>query len=243
MRFFVAILVAILVHLVLFINFEKEKIKDSPKKVKKSQINLSNFKLKKETPKVKKVEKIEKKLEVKKEIIKEKKTVKKIETKIKKSEENLSLIVLNALQNKKVEKNSKKEENLMGFLKTSTASKNQVKLENQPLKELYEDEFEYLSKDEKEFLEDNLAKIGYITQKYLEYPEVAGMTGQEGVNVVEFYLFPNGDINSLKIIKGSNYTMLDKNSIKTIEYAYKEYPRPKQKTKVRIYTHYHIIKY
>lgn len=111
------------------------------------------------------------------------------------------------------------------------------------LRKLYKEEFDTLNQEQKEFIKDNLSKIGQITQHYLNiigYPEVAGQTGQEGVNIVEFYLYPNGEITDLKVLGSSGYSLLDKNSIRTIEIAYKDYPRPSQKTKIRIYVHYSI---
>ncbi len=67
--------------------------------------------------------------------------------------------------------------------------------------------------------------------------------GQEGLSAVEFYLHPNGDISGLKIIVSSNYMLLDRNSERTIEIAYKDYPRPTSKTKIRIFVSYGISYY
>lgn len=108
------------------------------------------------------------------------------------------------------------------------------------ISEFYGPEFGYLGKEEQEFIINNLAYIGRITQKYLRYPANAAMLQQGGGNVVEFYLHPNGDISDLKIIKKSGFILLDKNSIKTIEIAYKDYPRPKTKTLIRFYINYFI---
>ncbi|MCE3036472.1 energy transducer TonB [Helicobacter sp. faydin-H20] len=100
--------------------------------------------------------------------------------------------------------------------------------------ELYGEEFGDLGEAEKEYIRDNLRHIGRITQGYLEYPRVAAYFGQSGVNAVEFYLHPNGDISDLKIIKTSGLNSFDYNTLKTIEIAYKDYPRPKVKTLIRI---------
>lgn len=113
-------------------------------------------------------------------------------------------------------------------------------LENSEISKLYGDEFKSFTKEQKEFLKENLKDIGAITQRYLKYPTIAAKLGQHGVNIVEFFLHPNGDISDLKIIDGSGYEILDKNSIYTIEIAYKEYPRPKSVTKIRIYVHYYL---
>ncbi len=113
-------------------------------------------------------------------------------------------------------------------------------IEDTMLGELYGDEFGNYTESQKNFIKTNLKDIGLITQRYLKYPELSGRLGQEGLNVVEFYLHPNGDISELKIIKSSQYSMLDKNSLHTIEIAYKDYPQPKEKTKIRIYVHYNL---
>jgi len=99
---------------------------------------------------------------------------------------------------------------------------------------------EYFSYDDetKKYLKNNLSTIGAITQRYLRYPAISVKTKQSGQNIVQFYLHPNGDISNLKIIGHSQYTTLDKNSYKTIKLAYKDYPTPSQKTKIRIYVKY-----
>lgn len=104
--------------------------------------------------------------------------------------------------------------------------------------EIYGPEFGQLGVEEQEFILNNLSYIGRITQSYLRYPANAGMLKQEGMNVVEFYLHPNGDISDLKIIKPSGFILLDRNSTKTIEIAYKDYPHPKVKTLIRFYISY-----
>ncbi len=109
-----------------------------------------------------------------------------------------------------------------------------------PIKKLYGEEFERLGKEEQKFIKDNLSSIGRITEKYLRYPEIAGKLGQQGTSVVEFYLHPNGDISDLRLLDSSGYRILDKNSIETIEIAYKDYPRPTVKTKIRMFVGYSI---
>lgn len=105
---------------------------------------------------------------------------------------------------------------------------------------LYGEEYQSFTKVQKVFLQNNLKSIGRITEKYLRYPRIAVRTNQQGTNIVEFYLYPNGDISDLKLFGSSGYTVLDKNSMETIEIAYKDYPRPKTKTKIRIYVGYKL---
>ena len=112
--------------------------------------------------------------------------------------------------------------------------------ETQKIQDLYGSEFGTLSQDAQQFIKDNLDAIGKITQKYLRYPLAAGKFGQQGMNIVEFYLHPNGDITELKLFQGTNFKLLDHNSLQTVRVAYKDYPRPSEKTKIRIRMIYEI---
>ena len=105
---------------------------------------------------------------------------------------------------------------------------------------LYGEEYNSYTKVQKVYLQQNLKNIGQITQKYLRYPSIAVRTGQQGMNIVEFFLHPNGDISDLKLVSSSQYSSLDDNTIETIEIAYKDYPRPKTKTKIKIYVYYKL---
>lgn len=111
------------------------------------------------------------------------------------------------------------------------------------VEELYGEEFGDYGLAEQEFLINNLRDIGRITSRYLKYPPSAIRLGQQGVSAVEFYLHPNGDISGLKIIVSSEFMLLDRNSERTIEIAYKDYPRPVSKTKIRIFVTYGIHYY
>jgi TonB family protein len=108
---------------------------------------------------------------------------------------------------------------------------------------LYKDEFDHFTPDQKKFIRNNLNRIQAITQHYLTmrgYPPFAVEQHMQGINVVEFYLHPNGDITDLKVISSSGYHVLDDNSLDTIRTAYKDYPRPKETTKIRFYIHYQL---
>ncbi|GAA8100099.1 energy transducer TonB [Helicobacter pylori] len=180
---------------------------------------------------LKKVERVEEK-----KVVEEKKEEKKI--------------VEQKVEQKKIEEKKpvKKEfdPNQLSFLPKEVApprQENNKGLDNQTrrdIDELYGEEFGDLGTAEKDFIRNNLRDIGRITQKYLEYPQVAAYLGQDGTNAVEFYLHPNGDISDLKIIIGSEYKMLDDNTLKTIQIAYKDYPRPKTKTLIRIRVRYYL---
>ena len=123
------------------------------------------------------------------------------------------------------------------------------KLQNIPqetqneIMQLYGDELGDYGEAEQDFIINNLRDIGRITQYYLSkrgYPPDAGYLGQQGTNAVEFYLYPNGDISDLKIIQDSRSMILDKNTMTIIQIAYKDYPHPTTKTKIRIFVKYYI---
>jgi TonB family protein len=103
---------------------------------------------------------------------------------------------------------------------------------------LYGKEFESFDKDTKKFLIDNLSEIGTVTKKYLTYPQISIRTNQQGLSAVEFILMPNGDIKELKLLQSSFYTALDQSTLRTVEIAYKDYPKPTKPTKIRIYVNY-----
>jgi len=111
------------------------------------------------------------------------------------------------------------------------------------IRRLYGKEFYSFSKTQQKFIKDHISEIQRITQNTLVingYPDVAVRTGQQGVNVVSFYLHPNGDISNLRLIKRMGYRALDQNTISVIQIAYKDYPHPKTKTKIVFYVNYSL---
>ena len=103
---------------------------------------------------------------------------------------------------------------------------------------LYGEKYFEFSENQRRYLKQNLNKIGQITQRYLEYPNVSIRTKQQGVNIIEFYLHPNGDITELKLTDSSFYTALDVNTIETIKIAYQDYPRPVEIVQIKINVKY-----
>jgi len=111
------------------------------------------------------------------------------------------------------------------------------------IKELYGSEFNTYSPTQKKYIRNNLSTIHRITQRTLTrngYPQVAIQTRQQGTNVVSFYLHPNGDITGLRLKQRIGYSALDKNTIKVIKLAYKDYPLPNKKTRLIFYVRYSI---
>ena len=113
----------------------------------------------------------------------------------------------------------------------------------QEINQLYGEEFGDLGTAQKDFIRNNLRNIGRITQSYLSYPRIAAYFEQSGVNAVEFYLHPNGDISGLKIIKSSGLSSFDAQTLHTIKIAYKDYPRPTETTLIRIHVTYSYYGY
>jgi len=123
--------------------------------------------------------------------------------------------------------------------KVSSATRNIIK-------KLYGSEFDGYGEAQKSFIENHLAMIHRITQATLSrngYPEVAARTGQQGVNIVSFYLHPNGNISNLRLEVGMGYEILDENTLNVIRLAYKDYPLPLKKTKIKFYVEYTIEEY
>jgi len=111
------------------------------------------------------------------------------------------------------------------------------------IKQFYGSEFNTFTKTQKRFIEKNLGSIYRITQQTLTrngYPWVAQKTRQQGTAIVTFYLHPNGNISGLRLKRRIGYTALDENTLKVIRIAYKDYPRPKTKTKITFYVEYSL---
>lgn len=111
------------------------------------------------------------------------------------------------------------------------------------IKTLYGKEYYSFTPAQKRFIRSHLDEIRRITQNTLVrngYPEVAVRTGQQGTNVVTFYLHPNGDITGLRLKRPMGYAALDDNTLEVIRIAYKDYPRPKETTKITFYVTYRL---
>jgi len=212
----------------------KQKHVDTRKKMfaKKSEEENNTTKIvKKEKPKKEKqIKKI-----VKKKIVKKKKQPKKSRTK-------------KRIVKKKKTKRSKDPlaNMLMGSgsaLYTKPKASSSAGYGAKMIKQLYGKEFNTFSPTQKKFIRRNLSTIHKITQRTLTrngYPEVAIRTKQQGTNVVSFYLHPNGDISGLRLKRPIGYDSLDKNTLKVIRIAYKNYPLPNKKTKIIFYVNYRI---
>ena len=140
---------------------------------------------------------------------------------------------------------SKKQKNIDRVVDTNNPHRRESRI-NQDLKELYGDEFGKLSEGEQKYLLDNQEIMRRITQQVLNRVGRVNIPSNMRVNaenIIEFYLYPNGDISEIKFIKRSGFYLLDDTTKETIEYAYSRYPRPKQKTLVRYKVGYFLRGY
>ena len=83
-----------------------------------------------------------------------------------------------------------------------------------------------------------------ITQEILNRVASVNLTKDlnvNRVNIIEFYLHPNGDMTDFKFLEKSGYYILDKTTQETIEYAYSKYPPVSEKTLIRYNVFYNLI--
>jgi len=259
MKYLIAFIITILFHYFIYILLVEIKVPDTKSasniKNKKSHIQYVSLKPKvKKTTNNKKIttsakENFKKYIEKKnKKVVPKKNIVKKVEKKkiIKK------ILPKKIIKKKIIEKRIIKEipDITESFYKKKKIIEKKEKIiidkkvydkQTQSFIDLYGDDFKYLNEETKLYLVKNIKNIGNITQRYLQYPTMSIQAGQSGISVVEFTLFPTGDISNLKIIDSSNFFLLDDNTIETIEEAYSDYPRPSKPTLIKIYVEYVLI--
>ena len=220
-----------------FVNIKYVKIK-KPTIVKKKKIIE-----KKQQKKIEPLKRIKKVINKKIPKRKRKKTIKKKIKTIKLPEvtNQIDLKSLFTLNKQQKEQNKKEQQSKFEESQKKTRELQEIqKLDKltQSYIKLYGEKYFQYSKVQKRYLRNNLNSIGRVTQKYLSYPRLSIRTRQSGINIVEFLLHPNGDITNLKISDSSSYTALDKNTLKTISLAYKDYPKPLETVKIKIYVKY-----
>lgn len=114
------------------------------------------------------------------------------------------------------------------------------------IQELYGADFAKLSAGQQKYILDNQEVMRRITQEILNrQARVSNINGLNvnRSNVIEFYLYPNGDISGFKFLEKSGYFILDDITRSTIEYAYSKYPRPTQRTLIRYNVLYNLKSY
>ena len=108
---------------------------------------------------------------------------------------------------------------------------------------LYGSSYARMSATQRRFIDENLRRILQISQRtlnYLGYPQEAAHFREQGTNIVEFWLHPNGDISGLRLRRRLRSVSLNRQTLEVIKTAYMYYPRPKVKTKIIIYVKYRL---
>ncbi len=84
------------------------------------------------------------------------------------------------------------------------------------------------------YRQENLYKIREAIMSYLTYPPVARRMGWEGTVVVSFVLTPEGRVEESKVERSSGFKLLDRNALKVVMLASKDFPRPKRRVVVEV---------
>lgn len=255
-----ALILSISIHLLTFKTFKikNDEIQDSPATSKNNKKSAINYVRLKSVPKqVEQKNKESKKSKAKKEI---KKEVTKKETIYKKVTKNQIEVAKKRDVKKdipkKVEPKPQEIEEIPNYKKLNSTKLQENTLENfltnppmdmklldditQSYIKLYGEEYNSYTKIQKVFLENNIKGIVDIVRKYYQFPAIAIRLHKSDTNIVEFILYPNGDISNLKIKQNGEYEFYDKSILETIEIAFKDFPRPKEPTKIIIKVNYRL---
>ncbi len=111
------------------------------------------------------------------------------------------------------------------------------------VQKLYGDKFGELSEGEQKYILDNHEAMRRITQGVLNRygrSRIPDNLRANDINMVEFYLHPDGSMSGMRLLKNSQFAILDDTTRETIEIAYKDYPRPEQKTYIRYRVWYNL---
>jgi len=130
--------------------------------------------------------------------------------------------------------------------KQTQASGAQIGGSIRQMKELYGSKWGKLTPGQQKYMLDNQEIMRRITQQVLTRVASVNLSRDlhvNRINVVEFYLHPNGDMTDFKFLKKSGYYVLDETTKETIEYAYSRYPRPKEKILIRYNVYYNLARY
>jgi len=153
-----------------------------------------------------------------------------------------------------VEKKEKKSDPLAFLYEDKSEEENKEKktkktsgssVGNSDLRELYGDDFSKFTEGQQKYLIDNQEIMRRITQEILNRVAHVNLRQEMNinrVNIVEFYLHPNGDMSDFKFLQNSGYHILDSTTQETIEFAYSRYPRPKEKIVIRYNVFYNLAR-
>lgn len=113
------------------------------------------------------------------------------------------------------------------------------------LLDIYGHSFNYLNKEEKDYLARNYmlnVRIFQHNADILGYPNIAARFNLEGQPIVEFTLFPDGNISDIIYIRESKINSIDESIKKIIELSIKDLARPNTPIRIRLQGNYFIVK-
>ena len=235
MKYFIAFIISISIHLLVYFMFIANN--------NTLQENKSHISNKEKISNIKYIQ-LQPKIIAKKKTPKAKKTISKPKPKLKpKVIKPKAKIIKQKPKSKPI---AIKKEKIVKQIQKKEVQKKPVKQKldrkTQKLINLYGEDFDKFDKQTKLFLIKNIKDIGKITQRFLSYPQLSAQAGQEGVNIIEFVLHPNGSIKDVMVSKSSGYFMLDDNTMDTVYEAYEDYPRPKKPTLIKIFVKYGLTR-
>jgi hypothetical protein len=107
------------------------------------------------------------------------------------------------------------------------------------IKRHYGEIFEELSPQEQAYILENIVTIHRIDRHVgnaLLAEKEANLFHDGDSNYVEMYLYPDGTVADITIIDEENHPALTQLTMETVERSYAQYPRPNQKTLIRLHT-------
>ena len=127
--------------------------------------------------------------------------------------------------------------------------KEEPKVENpkpqSPASEERESYDEWKEEEEEElytqsYMKENLTKIREAIMSHLTYPPIARKMGWKGTVVVRFVLTPEGKVEESKVEKSSGFELLDRNALRAVILASKDFPKPKKRVVVKVLIVYRL---
>lgn len=91
----------------------------------------------------------------------------------------------------------------------------------------------------KKYLSENFAYILKIIQDHISYPRQARCEGLTGKALVSFVVLENGQVANIRILRSTDYEILDLNLIETIKRV-APFPKPPIKAELRMQLTYHL---
>ena len=111
-------------------------------------------------------------------------------------------------------------------------------------KALYDNAFDLMTENQKDYIYDNADSIIKETNDVLktESKDLQKEKFIDEVNAIEFNLTPDGNISNFKYLMRSNEGRFDRLTKKIFEESVKKYPLPKEKTLIRLLFEYKVGK-